>query len=149
MGKKGIAIDGVRRTAAVQAVNDFSAVAPGLNYLGRCQNAACPAHKKSVARQRGMGSSVVNDDVSSDVLKCPKCHTPFELTEIALYQCTATVIVHSHDSTTTTHVAEGNEVVRLGSNGKAPGSDPLPRTSGDCLVEIVTRRSGRRDCIIA
>lgn len=33
----GIAIDGVRRTAAEEAVDDFSAVAPGLNYLGRCQ----------------------------------------------------------------------------------------------------------------
>lgn len=37
---------------------------------GCAPNAACPAHKKSVARQRGMGSSVVNDDVSSDVIQC-------------------------------------------------------------------------------
>uniref|UniRef100_A0A7S4C774 Uncharacterized protein n=1 Tax=Eutreptiella gymnastica TaxID=73025 RepID=A0A7S4C774_9EUGL len=147
MGKKGISLDHVHRGEAHEGDTDWTIVRPGLNYVGFCKNQSCPVKNHSVVCNRGHGSHLVNDDVTNDVPKCPKCSTAFALSEICLYQCRAKVVVHGHDSTTDRYEAKGSETIMLGSGGQPKGAKEV-RRSGECLVEITTKAVGLDACVV-
>uniref|UniRef100_A0A7S1J3Y5 Uncharacterized protein n=1 Tax=Eutreptiella gymnastica TaxID=73025 RepID=A0A7S1J3Y5_9EUGL len=153
MGKKGLNLNSVSRTEAIEGDTDYMIVEPGLNYLGFCKGEKCVASNKSVVCRRGHGSHMVNEDVTHDKVLCPKCHLPFEVAEIALYRCKAKVTIHDHQSTTDAYECKGKEVVKLGARGELKDGNSnakkvSSRNSADCLLEITTKPLQEDKCTI-
>eukprot|EP00667_Euglena_gracilis_P026424 EG_transcript_31800 len=147
MGKKGVHLNSAVRTEALTSAADWTVIGPGVNYLGFCRLAGCPVRGKSVSCQRGLGSHVVNDDISSDMVRCPKCGAPFEVVEIALYRCRARVVSHAQPPVEDHYEAAGSDVIKLGSDGKATGGAGGSPTG--CLVEIITKKLDSERCAIS
>ena len=110
----------VKRDQAVEGDSEFTLIRPGMSYCGFCPNRQCRVGNTNVVLNRGPGNHLVNDDIVSGVIRCPACHSPFELQYIALFQCSATVTAHLAQEEKSTFKAEGNEIVKLGARAGAP-----------------------------
>jgi hypothetical protein len=104
----------VRRELATTGDTDYNVVTPGLSYCGYCAHPHCRARTHLVVVNRGIGDHLVNDDIMSEVIKCPVCAKAVALEHISLYQCKATVTIHSHAEETSNFEATGSEIVKLG-----------------------------------
>ncbi|KAJ9443714.1 hypothetical protein DIPPA_15547 [Diplonema papillatum] len=95
--------------------NDFRIVRSGLSYSGVCKNDQCTAKGQGVVCNRGHGTFVVNDDIMSGLVKCPKCGHDFEMQAVNLYQCDAVVKVLDHTEEVQTYKPRHDDIVKLGS----------------------------------
>eukprot|EP01062_Namystynia_karyoxenos_P023058 TRINITY_DN18874_c3_g1_i3.p2 TRINITY_DN18874_c3_g1~~TRINITY_DN18874_c3_g1_i3.p2 ORF type:complete len:147 (+),score=59.71 TRINITY_DN18874_c3_g1_i3:171-611(+) len=142
---KDFDVNKVERSTVVDAQTDYNIIRSGCSYAGFCGNASCPANKKYVVCNRGYGSFLVNDDVMSAVPKCPRCKSTFELRNVCLFQCRATVTIHDHQEQTATYKVQGEEVVKLGSKMDL-------KINPHALMSIETKplsAGGRGDCVIS
>jgi hypothetical protein len=125
----------VAREKTVEGTSDYNLVRPGMAYDGVCRKAGCRANGHMVVCNRGTGNHLVNDDITMNRIVCPICSMPFEMREIILYQCRADVTVHAREEQTSTLVAQGDEIVKIGSRVGAPIFE-------SCLVTINTSALG-------
>ena len=104
----------VSHTKAVDGKNKFSMIQPGVAYRGTCLTRGCEAYQKSTVCNRGMGNHLVNDDIVSDVPRCPSCSATFVVQDILLFQCRATITVHDQTEERTQMIARDDDVVLIG-----------------------------------
>ena len=110
----------IRRDQAVEVGNEkHNIIRPGLSYLGICRQHGCPALGCSVVCNRGHGDHLVNDDIMTEVVKCPLCQKPFVLETIALFQCTGAITAHHQQEESTAVEAKGMEIVKFGARNSA------------------------------
>eukprot|EP01013_Petalomonas_cantuscygni_P017916 TRINITY_DN351_c0_g1_i1.p1 TRINITY_DN351_c0_g1~~TRINITY_DN351_c0_g1_i1.p1 ORF type:complete len:173 (-),score=10.79 TRINITY_DN351_c0_g1_i1:482-958(-) len=146
---KQLDLDGVQRERATDATDDWNVLRSGLNYVGFCRNKNCPVNSGGAAAasaapratgvtvtcNRRMGSSIVNDDVMTQRVVCPKCRSVFEIEHIVLFNCKATVSILDTTPSEDHYAPQGDEVVKLGARGESDQRRP----GYDCLVEITTK----------
>ena len=104
----------VRKEEALPDGQPHNTIRPGLAYMGTCKHRTCAVFNKHVVNNRGFCTALINEDVISGTIQCPICRGPFELETAAIFQCDATITVHSHNEETTKLTANGGEIVKFG-----------------------------------
>lgn len=108
----------VSHSKAVDGVSKYSVVQPGMAYRGSCRSRGCPGNGHLVICNRGLGNHLINDDIVSEIPKCPCCKAVFVVEDVLLFQCKATVRVHAQTEEISSLVARGDDIVVIGQRTK-------------------------------
>ena len=131
-----------RDQAIMDGATPYNVIHDGLSYGGHCLNKACVAFHKSVICNRGAGCHLINDDIVMGVVQCPCCRQPFDMENINLFRCTATVTIHSQQEETSEFHASGMEIVKI---GKKLNHDAF---QSFLMTVNVKQTSNRKECLI-
>eukprot|EP00755_Sulcionema_specki_P025758 Sspe_Gene.84031::Locus_55162_Transcript_1_1_Confidence_1.000_Length_616::g.84031::m.84031 len=131
----------VQHSKTVEGTTDYNIINPGVSYSGFCGNDKCVAYKKGVVCNRGYGSHLVNDDIMSGQVKCPKCSMEFPMRHVCLYRCKATVTILDHEEQQESYVVKGDDIVKLGSKKDE-------KINPHALMSIEATSTSRPDCAV-